>query len=178
MQFCEREGRVPKYVNKKASEQTKEEKEEQSLYNKWLNTEEKKIVDSYKGRALEEIPQEYRELVKTMRNYGYGLVNELTPYQEVVQFCEREGRVPKYVNKKALEQSKEEKEEQRLYFKWLNTEERKIVDGYEGKALEEIPEEDRELVRTMRSYGYGFGNGLTPYQEVVQFCEREGRVPK
>ena len=178
MQFCEREGRVPKYVNKKASEQTKEEKEEQSLYNKWLNTEEKKIVDSYKGRALEEIPQEYRELVKTMRNYGYGLVNELTPYQEVVQFCEREGRVPKYVNKKALKQSKEEKEEQRLYFKWLNTEERKIVDGYEGKALEEIPEEDRELVRTMRSYGYGFGNGLTPYQEVVQFCEREGRVPK
>ncbi|MGN1300615.1 MAG: DEAD/DEAH box helicase, partial [Clostridia bacterium] len=178
MQFCEREGRVPKYVNKKASEQTKEEKEEQSLYNKWLNTEEKKIVDSYKGRALEEIPQEYRELVKTMRNYGYGLVNELTPYQEVVQFCEREGRVPKYVNKKALKQSKEEKEEQRLYYKWLNTEERKIVDGYEGKALEEIPEEDRELVRTMRSYGYGFGNGLTPYQEVVQFCEREGRVPK
>ena len=62
-----------------------------------------------------------------------------------MQFCEREGRVPKYVNKKALEQSKEEKEEQRLYFKWLNTEERKIVDGYEGKALEEIAERALEI---------------------------------
>ena len=45
-----------------------------------------------------------------MRNYGYGLVNELTPYQEVVQFCEREGRVPKYVNKKALKQSNNQTE--------------------------------------------------------------------
>ena len=174
LQFCERKGRVPKRVNKKASEQTKEEKAENSLYQKWKITEEKKIVDSYKGKALEEIPQEYKELVKTMRSYGYGLGNGLTPYQEVMQFCEREGRFPKQVHKKASEQTKEEKEEQSLYQKWLKTEEKKIVDSYEGKALEEIPQEYRELVRTMRNYGYG----LTPYQEVMQFCERERRVPK
>lgn len=38
-----------------------------------------------------------------------------------------------------------------LYYKWLRTEERKKVDRYEGKQLEEIPEEDRMLVERMRS---------------------------
>ena len=38
---------------------------EKNLYKKWLRTKEKKIVDSYKGRALEEIPEEdkYQPLV-------------------------------------------------------------------------------------------------------------------
>ena len=39
-------------ANKKASEQTKEEKEEQSLYNKWLNTEEKKSLLKNKKNRL------------------------------------------------------------------------------------------------------------------------------
>lgn len=29
----------------------------------------------------------------------------------------------------------------------------------------------------MRSFGYGIGNGLTPFEEVLEFCKEKGRVP-
>ena len=149
LQFCEENGRVPKNANKG----------ECGLYQKWLKTKEKKIVDGYAGKNLEEIPEEHRALVEQMRKFGYGL----TPFEEVLQFCEENGRVP----------SQHNKGEGTLYNKWLNTKEKKIVDGYDGKNLEEIPEEHRALVEQMRKFGYG----LTPFEEVLQFCEENGRVP-
>ena len=155
LKFAKENGRMPKYIKKKALEMTKEEKEEDSLYNKWLRTEEKKIVDRYAGIDKQEIPEDFRELVQTIRNFGYGLQSGLTPFEEVMKFAEENGRMPKYINKKALERTKEEKEEDSLYQKWKKTEEKKILKEYAGQSLENVPEEYREKIAKLRSYGIG-----------------------
>ena len=146
---------MPKQSHKKALEMTKEEKEEDSLYNKWFRTEEKKIVDRYAGIDKQEIPEDFRELVQTIRNFGYGLQSGLTPYEEVMKFAEENGRMPKSIKKKASEMTKEEKEEFSLYQKWLRTEEKKILKEYAGQSLENMPEEYREKIAKLRSYGIG-----------------------
>ena len=180
MKFTEENGRMPKASHKKASEMTEKENEEHNLYQKWLRTEEKKIVDRYAEIDIEEIPEEHRELVQTIRNYGY-LVRQqrgLITFEEIMKFAEENGRMPKRLRKKASEMTKEEKEEESLYKKWLKTEEKKIVDGYAGIDLEKIPEEDRELVQTIRNYGYGLQSVLSPFEEVMKFAEENGRMPK
>ena len=180
LKFSEENGRMPKQSHKKALEMTKEEKEEISLYNKWLKTEEKKIVDRYVGINLEEIPEEHRELVEMIRDYGYlgKKQSELTPFEEIIQFAEENGRMPKESHKKVLEMTKEEKEEYSLYNKWRKTEEKKIVDRYAGIDKKEIPEDFRELVQTIRNFGYGLQSGLTPFEEVMKFAEENERIPK
>ena len=55
MQFAKANGRIPKIIHKKAADMTLEEKEEKSLYNKWVKTEEKKIVD--------ELLEKYKDVV-------------------------------------------------------------------------------------------------------------------
>ena len=113
MQFCQREQRIPRKIKKKAAEQTKEEEEENSLYNKWRKSEEKETVDRYVGKRLEEIPEEHRQIVEQVRQYGYGLGSGLPPFEEIMQFCQKEQRIPRDIHKKAAEQTKEEKEEHR-----------------------------------------------------------------
>ena len=174
MKFCESEGRIPRQIHKKAAEMTEEEKNENSLYQKWIKSDEKKIVDKYVGKNIEEISEEDRELVEKIRDFEYGL----TAFEEVMKFCESEGRFPKAISKKATERTEEEKNENSLYQKWYRTDEKKIVDKYVGKNVQEIPEDDRELVKTIRDFGYGLGNGLTPFEEVMKFCESEGRIPR
>ena len=71
LKFAEENGRIPNKIKKELSERTEKEKEENSLYRKWIETKEKKIVDRYAGMKIEEIPEEYRKLVQTIRNYGY-----------------------------------------------------------------------------------------------------------
>ena len=176
LKFAEENGRMPKKLNKKASEMTKEEKEELSLYQKWRKTEEKKIVDRYAGIKIEEIPEENRKLVEMIRNYGY--LGKITTFEEIMKFAEEKGRMPKFSHKKASEMTKEEKEELSLYQKWLRAEEKKIVYRYAGIKLEEIPEENRELVQTIRNYGYGLQSGLTSFEEIIKFAEENGRIPK
>ena len=178
MKFCESEGRIPRAISKKASERTEEEKNEFSLYRKWLKSDKRKIVDKYVGKNIEEIPEEDRELVEKIRDFGYGLGNGLTPFKEVMKFCESKGRIPRSIRKKVEEMTEDEKNEVGLYYKWIKSDEKKIVDKYVGKNIEEIPEEDRELVEKIRDFGYGLGNGLTPFEEVIRFCESKGRFPK
>ena len=178
LKFVEKNGRMPKDTShKKTSERTEKEKEEDSLYRKWLKTEEKKTVDRYAGIDLEEIPEEYRELVQMIRNYGYlgRQQSGLTPFEEIIKFAEENGRLPKYYSsKKASEKTEKERDEGSLYRKWYKTKERKTVDKYLGIKLEEIPEEDRELVEMIRNFGYG----ITLFEEVIKFAEENGRLPK
>ena len=178
LKFVEKNGRMPKDTShKKTSERTEKEKEEDSLYRKWLKTEEKKTVDRYAGIDLEEIPEEYRELVQMIRNYGYlgRQQSGLTPFEEIIKFAEENGRLPKYYSsKKASEKTEKERDEGSLYRKWYKTKERKTVYKYLGIKLEEIPEEDRELVEMIRNFGYG----ITLFEEVIKFAEENGRLPK
>ena len=150
MKFARENGRLPQY------------REESTLYQKWLKTEEKKKVDKYVWKKLEEIPEEDRELVEIIRNYRYGLKG----FDEVMRFAMENGRLP------------QARKEGTLYRKWFKSEEKKKIDSYEGTELNKIPEEDRELVKIIRGYGYGLGNGLTPFEEVMKFARENGRLPK
>ena len=182
IKFAEKNGRMPKNSKQKTSEMTEKEREERNLYAKWIKTKEKKTVDRYAGIDLEEIPEEYRELVQMIRNYGYlgWQQSGLTPFEEVIQFAEENGRMPRGLGKKASEGTEKEREEHNLYNRWIKTEEKKTVDRYARIDLEEIPEEYRELVQMIRNYGY-LGrqqNGLTLFEEVIQFAEENGRMPR
>ena len=79
------------------------------MYQKWLKTEEKKKVDKYVWKKLEEIPEEDRELVEIIRNYGYGLKG----FDEVMRFAMENGRLP------------QARKEGTLYRKWFKSEEKK-----------------------------------------------------
>lgn len=159
IKFAEENGRMPNDTShKKTSERTEKEKEEDSLYRKWLKTEEKKTVDRYAGIDLEEIPEEYRELVQMIRNYGYlgRQQSGLTPFEEIIKFAEENGRLPKYYSsKKASEKTEKEREEENLYAKWLKSEEKKILEEYAGQPLENVPEEYIEKIAKLRTYGLG-----------------------
>ena len=178
IKFAEENGRMPKKSKKNPSERTEKEREEDSLYTKWIITEEKETVDRYVGRKIEEIPEEDRELVEMIRNCGYlgKIQGELTSFEEVIKFAKENGRIPKYSNKKTSEKTETEKEEDSLYDKWRKTKEKKIVDKYYGIQIEEIPEKDRQVVETIRSYGY-LGK-TTAFEEVIKFAEENGRMPK
>ena len=45
IKFAEENGRIPNKIKKELSERTEKEKEENSLYSKWIGTEERKIVE-------------------------------------------------------------------------------------------------------------------------------------
>ena len=176
IKFAEENGRMPKRLNKKASERTEKESAENKLCEKWRKTKEKETVDRYFGIKIEEIPEKDRELVKLIRNYGYlgKRQNELTPFEEIIKFAEENGRMPKQSHKKPSEKTEKERAEDNLYNKWRKTKEKETVDRYFGIKIEEIPEKDRELVELIRNYGYG----VTTFEEVIKFAEENGRMPK
>lgn len=184
MKWAEQNGRMPKMINKKNKECSDDEKIEYRMYVKWRFTDEKKVVDSYAGKDIEEIPEEHQELVRSIRSYGYKgniLATGLTPFDLVINWAKEKGRMPRMTYIKASLQSNEESEETRMCTRWRNTREKKIVDSYVGKKIEEIPEEHQELVRLIRSYGYD-GNalaaGITPFEEVMNWIEQNNRMPK
>ena len=136
MKWSNEHGRMPKTWNKG----------EHSLYQKWCKSEEKKIVDKYVGKSLEEIPDEHRELVGQIRALGYGIGTGLSPFEEVMKWANKQKRIPKVRGN--------DREEINLYQKWRKSEEKKIADKYAGKELGEIPEEHRALVEQVRALGY------------------------
>ena len=73
IKFAEENGRMPKRLNKKVSERTEKESEEDSLYHKWRKTKEKKILEEYAGQPLENVPEEDREKIAKLRIYGMGI---------------------------------------------------------------------------------------------------------
>ena len=54
----------------KVGEMTAEEHEEIKLYKKWYRSTERKILNEYAGRSIEEVPEEYREKIARLREYG------------------------------------------------------------------------------------------------------------
>ena len=51
-------------------EMNDKEKMEMKLAHRWLRTPERRILNEYAGRNLEEIPEEYREKIKRLRELG------------------------------------------------------------------------------------------------------------
>ena len=51
-------------------EMTEEQKEELNLYANWYNSKEYKILQEYAGQPIENVPEEYREKIETLRKHG------------------------------------------------------------------------------------------------------------
>ena len=176
MQFCEKNGRLPKQVVGTKATLTEEQIYENNLYARWCRCDEKQLVDKYSGVPIEKVPEEYKSIVEQVRSYGYGIEEKLTTYQKVIQFCEKNERLPKQVVGTKAALTEEQLYEKNLYGSWLRSDEKKLIDKYIGTPIEKIPEKDRVIVEQARYYG--IEEKLTFYQEVIRFCEKNGRVPR
>ena len=180
MQFCEKNGRLPKaYSSMKATTMTEEQLYEKNLHTRWAESSEKQIVDKYAGISIEKVPEKYKAIVEQVRKCGYSIKEKLTTYQEIMQFGEKNGRLPiSYSKMKDATMTEEQRCERRLYAKWYRSAEKQIVDKYAGVPIEKVPEEYKAIVKQVRKYGYGIEEKLTDYQMVMQFCEKNGRLPR
>ena len=178
IRFCEKNGRVPRAVHGTKAALTEEQLYEKNLYSRWRRSDEKQLVDKYAGVPIEGVPEEDREIVEQVRNYGYGVEEKLTAYQEIMQFCEKYGRWPRMFQGTNSTRTEEQIYERNLYNRWQTSDEKQIVDKYVGIPTEKIPEEDKTIIEQVRSYGYGIKRKLIGYQEIMQFCEKNGRLPK
>ena len=50
-----------------------EQKDEVNLNQRWNNSKEKEILDQYAGQPIENVPEEYREKIAKLRQFGLGI---------------------------------------------------------------------------------------------------------
>ena len=82
-----------------------------------------------------------------MRKYGYSIEEKVTTYQEIMQFCEKNGRLPKaYSSMKATTMTEEQLYEKNLHTRWAESSEKQIVDKYAGISIEKVPEKYKAIV--------------------------------
>ncbi len=162
---------------------TDEQKEEVNLYARWYKSDEYKILQEYAGQPIENVPEEYREKIATLRQYG--LEPEKPTYEQVIEFIEANGRIMKsYFSEKGEDgkmkqltvdqMTEEQKEEARLYKRWIHSGEYKILQEYAGQSIENVPEEYREKIATLRQYGLEPEKPI--YEQVIEFIEEHGRI--
>lgn len=168
-------------------ELTVEEKDyEIDLRKRWDKSDEKKIVMWYVGTEIEEIPENYRALVASYREYGIG-IEERDTYERIIEWLDaHNGRLPlseirgETKAKKRSELTLEEKEEVLLRADWNNSEEKRILDEFTQKDIEEVPEEYREKIQKLRSYGLGkvIRRMGDVYEEYIAWIEEHGKKPR
>ncbi len=158
----------------KAEELTEEQRKEANLYARWMNSDERKKLEKFAGRPIEEVPEEYREKVARLREFGLG-VKEKTTYEQVIEFLEtHNGKMMRCAIKKngkrltADEMTTEEKEERNLHQRWMCSDERKKLEEFAGQPIEEVPEEYREKIERLREFGLGVKEKTT-YKQVIEF---------
>ena len=138
---------------------TEEERKETKLYARWWKCPERKILDEYVGKPIGEVPEKYRDRIKVLRDYGLGLEVKST-YEEIIEWLEEhEGKMPRSglgKNGKVLvriEMTEEERKETKLYTRWWRCPEKKILDKYAERQIEEVPEKYREKIARLRELG-------------------------
>lgn len=190
VEYLEQNGREPRqnFSVKGRSILTKdlseEEKYEKRLAKRWKYAKENEILEEYAGRDIQEVPEQYRDQVATLRSFGLGLKKKIKhdTYEEFVEFLEEKGRTPignfgKDARRLLMDElTPEQKEEVNLYGRWKNSKEKEKLDKYTGVELDGIPEEDREKIAKLRSFGLGIEQKTT-YEEYIEFIEEHGKVP-
>lgn len=170
----------------KKIQMTEEERSETKLGRRWVNTIEHDILQRYKRKEIERIPEEYKQKIEKLISYGYGFKKPV--YEEVIEWIEtHEGKMPRgsiSKNGKRLmteEMTDQERAERNLYARWLKTKEYKILQKYKRKEIEEVPEEYREKIIELRKYGIGLQKEVkrSVYEEIVEWLEtHEGKMPR
>jgi len=137
--------------------------------------------------SLLELTPEETELLEILREIGENLkTNDNQTYEEIIKWLDTHDRkMPKSVIAKngrvlkANEMSIEERKEIRLYNRWRFSKEKEILEEYIGKSLEEVPEEYREKIKVLRSYGIGVERKKVFYERLIEWLEtHEGRMPR
>ena len=144
-----------------SDQMTEEQRQESRLYYNWKNSDEYKILQEYAGQPIENVPEEYREKIATLRNYGIDLKpkQEKTIYEQVIEFIETHGRIMKSGFKKGGQRltrdqmTEEQRQERNLYHNWRNSDEYKILKKYARQPIERVPEGYREKIDRLRQYG-------------------------
>ena len=76
---------------------TEEQKEEVNLYSRWKRSNENKILEEYAGEPIEKVPEEYRDKISRLREFGLG-IKEKSTYEEVIKFLEtHNGKIMKRI---------------------------------------------------------------------------------
>ncbi len=190
IEYLKKNGREPRQSFSKKGRSTlienlsEEEQYEKRLAKRWKYSMDNKVLEEYAEKDIEEVPAQYREHVAELRSFGLGLKKKIkhSTYEEYIEFLEKNGRTPignfGKEGKRLLadELTEEQKEETNLYGRWKNSKEKKQLDKYRGVNLEEIPEEYREKIAKLRSFGLGIVKKTT-YEEFVEFIEEHGRAP-
>ena len=169
-------------------EMTEEQREEVNLYQRWRRTKECKILQKYVGQPIENVPEEYREKIVTLRKYGLESRQrqEKSTYEQVIEFIETHGQIMRGAignrskKLKNKEMTEEQKEEVNLYSRWRQSEEYKILQEYAGQPIENVPDEYREKIATLRKYGIQprQKHEKSTYEQVIGFIETYGRQMK
>lgn len=166
---------------------TEEQKEEKRLAKRWAYTTEKNILDEYAGRPIEEVPEEYREKIQTLRDFGLGLEERILHHntvEEIIAFVKANGRLPKERIKKdgrkieRAEMSKEQREEANLCSRWRHSKAKRRMEEYAGIPIEEVPEEYREMIQSLRDVGLGVNESVNLYKEMINYINTYGRLPR
>ena len=176
------DGKMPKTHRKAVygeEDVSKDIKAERSLHIKWTSSEERTLLDSYVGIPIEDVPLIYRDYIRRLREYGFGLEEkDITP--EMLEWLKNHGGV---LPRGSIADSKgeltvEEKDyEIDLRKRWDKSDEKKIVMWYVGTEIEEIPEKYRALVESYREYGIGIEERDT-YERIIEWLDaHNGRLP-
>lgn len=161
------DGQMPKSsfskngIKKTASELTDEEKYQRNLFARFRNTKWYGILMQYKDQSIENVPEEYREKIAILREYGFGLESKTT-YEEIIKWLEtHDGQMPQGSfrengkKKKSSSLTLQEKKQKNLLNRWYNTNEYKVLNLYVGQPIEDVPEKYREKIAKLRTYGLG-----------------------
>ena len=186
IEFLEKnDGRMmASYISKdgrkvKRSEMTEEQLKEVKLYDRWRKTNEKKILEKYRNQPIENVPEEYRDKITRLREFGLD-TRKKTTYEKVIDFLEKnDGRMMSSEikeNGRALrrsEMTEEQIEEINLHSRWNYSNERKILEKYKEQPIENVPEEYRDKITKLRM----LIKKKTIYEEIVEFLENhDGRM--
>lgn len=150
---------------KKSKDMTKEERFELSIAHRWFRSEIRKKFIEYAETSLEDIPEEFREKIKTLResvsNEPKRKSDKKTSYFDefVTWLDEHNNKLPRtkiYNKGKRIRDeflTPEQLYEVKLYRKWERSEERRVLNEYAEKPLEDIPEEFRGKIAVLREHG-------------------------
>lgn len=137
----------------KTAEMTEEERRGVNLRQRWDKSRERKIFERYSECPEEQIPTEYREIIKKLKSLGLSK----TAYDELIEWLEaHNGRmVRKNISKDGrkltrAEMTEEERAEVKLYQKWKRSLEAYIFSKYNNQPIENVPEEYREKIAKLR----------------------------
>ena len=153
--------------------------EEISLFNRWKNCPERKILTQYEGVPMDKIPKKYQKMIDTLRGFGLGYPGgKIDIVERMESFYRKHGRAPEWVPIERDKLSEKEVIERRLYERFITSEENKLSKKYIDTPLEEVPEEHQDIIRRLRAIGVGAnGRKLSALEEYMAFVREYAREP-